>query len=216
LAAVTASSERLKGETTIVEPTRAERAIGRRVAETRATVPDLEFGADADAGVVAATAQAHRCSTTALLVRACALALREHPRANAAYRDGRFELYSRVNIGVTVQTDEGFVTPTLLDADIKQLQQLDDELESATARARARALTPPELSGATFTLTDYGAHGVTRATPLIVSPQAAALAAGAPARTHNSISLVLACDGRILIGARGALFLARIAELLAQ
>jgi pyruvate dehydrogenase E2 component (dihydrolipoyllysine-residue acetyltransferase) len=216
LAVVTASFERLRGEIQIVEPTRIERALGRRTAEVRATVPDLEFGADADAAAALELAREHGCSLTAVLVRACALALREHPRANAAYRDGRFELYSRVNVAVTVQTDEGFVAPTLLDADAKPLEQLDDELESATARARAGALTPPELSGATFTLTDFGVYGITRATALIVPPQAAALAAGAPHRTHNTINLVLACDGRILIGAQGALFLARIAELLAQ
>lgn len=211
---MTASSERLKGETEIVEPTRAERAIGRRTAETRATVPDLEFDADADADAVLQLAREHGCSLIVVLVRACALALKHHPRANAAYRDGHFELYSRVNVAVTVQTDDGFIAPTLLDADSKPLGQLHSELESATARARAGQLTPPELSGATFTLTDYGTNGVTRATPVIVAPQAAALAAGA---AHGSaITLVLACDGRILYGADAAAFLRRIVDELAQ
>ena len=211
---MTASSERLKGETEVVEPTRTERAIGRRVAETRATVPDLEFAVDADADAALRLADERGCSLTALLVRACALALRRNPRANAAYRDGRFELYSRVNVAVTVHTDVGPVAPTLLDADIKPLEQLHAELESATARVRAGRLTPPELSGATFTLTDYSAYGVTRATPVIVPPQAAALAAGAP--RGSTIALVVACDGRILYGAQAAAFVRRIADELAQ
>lgn len=208
------SSQRLKGETEIVEPSHAERAIVRRTAEARATVPDLEFGADVAAEPVLTITRGRRCSLTAVLVRACALALKRHPRANASYRDGHYELYSRVNVAVTVETDDGLVTPTLLDADSKSLEQLSDELESATARARAGQLTPPELSGATFTLTDYGPYGITRATPVIVPPQAAALGAGAPHR--SIISLALACDGRILYGAHAAQFLRAIVDELAQ
>src|ERR1019366_2305460 len=91
-------TEALKGETTVLEPTRAERAIARRNAETRATVPDLELGTEVEIDPALAAAGA---SLTAVLVRACALALRDHPRANAAYRDGHYELYSRVNVAVT-------------------------------------------------------------------------------------------------------------------
>lgn len=211
---MTAGSERLRGETLIIEPTRTERALGRRMAETRATVPDLEFGAEADADAALQVAREHGCSLTVVLVRACALALRQNPRANAAYREGRFELYSRVNIAVAVQADDGIVAPTLVDADSKPLPQLHAELETAIARARSGQLTPPELSGATFTLTDYGSYGVTRATPVIVAPQAAALAAGAPQR--STIALTLASDGRILYGAHAAAFLRGIVDELAQ
>jgi pyruvate dehydrogenase E2 component (dihydrolipoamide acetyltransferase) len=208
------SSQRLKGETEIIEPSRAERAIGRRTAESRATVPDLEFGADVAAEPVLTIGRERGCSVTAVLVCACAIALKQHPRANAAYRDGHYELYSRINVAVTVDTEDGFVAPTLVDAESKSLAELHEELESVTARARAGQLTPPELSGATFTLTDYGPHGITRATPVIVSPQAAALAAGAPHR--STIALALACDGRILYGARAARFLCTIVDELAQ
>jgi pyruvate dehydrogenase E2 component (dihydrolipoamide acetyltransferase) len=212
----TGDPQRLKGEIEVVEPSRAERAIARRTAETRATVPDLEFGADVDAGPATTLARGRGCSLTAVLVRACALALRAHPRANAAYRDGHYEFYSRVNVAVTVQTEEGFVAPTLLDANTKPLKQLDDELASATARALAGELTSPELAGATFTLTDYGPYGITRANPVIAPPQAAALAVGAPDPSSGAISLVLACDGRILYGARAAQFLRRIVDELSQ
>src|SRR5437763_793550 len=79
-----------KGETNVVQPTAAERAVARRAADSRATVPHLELSVSTPG---AAPVDSPR------LLRACALALTEHPRANAAYRDGQFELYSRVNIG---------------------------------------------------------------------------------------------------------------------
>jgi pyruvate dehydrogenase E2 component (dihydrolipoamide acetyltransferase) len=214
----------LKGETRIEEPHRLGRSIARRTAETRATVPDLEFGLDVDAGACLELARQRGCSLTAVLLRACALALRETPRANGAYRDGRFELYSRVNVGVTIQTDDGYLTPTVLDADLKSLPQLSEELAHLRERARSGLLTPPELAGATFTLSDLGEYGVQRAGALVNPPQAAALTAGSVRAAPlvrdgivvagHAISLTLACDHRILFGARAAEFLGRIAELL--
>jgi len=212
----------LKGETSVQEATRAQRTIARRTAETRATIPDLELGADVDVETALALARERDCSFTAVLVKACAVALREHPGANAAYRDGRYELYSRVNVGVTVQTDDAYVTPTVLDADTKSLEQLGAELDSVTARARAGELTPPELAGATFTLTDLGEHGVARASALITPPHAASLTAGAVRAVPmlrdgavvpgHAIGLTLACDSRILFGGGAASFLASVAQ----
>jgi pyruvate dehydrogenase E2 component (dihydrolipoamide acetyltransferase) len=217
-------AETLKGDTTVLEPTRAERAIARRTAETRATVPDLELGAEVDiAPALAAAGQ--DCSLAAVLVRACALALRASPRANAAYRDGHYELYSRVNVAVTVATEDAYASPTILDADTKPLPTLDAELTMLTERARSGELTPPQLAGATFTLTDLGPWGVDRPGTLVSPPQAAALAAGA-VRTvpvihegavvpGQTLSLTLACDSRILFGVHAARFLANVCEQLA-
>jgi pyruvate dehydrogenase E2 component (dihydrolipoamide acetyltransferase) len=214
----------LKGETRIEEPSRLGRSIARRTAETRATVPDLELGLDVNADACLELARARDCSLTAVLVRACAVALSEFPRANAAYREGRFELYSRVNVGVTVQTDDGYLTPTVLDADLKPLAQLSEELMQMRDRARAGKLTPPEFAGATFTFSDLGEYGVHRSSALVNPSQAAALTAGS-LRTMalvrdgevvagHMIGLTLACDHRILFGARAAGFLRRIGELL--
>ena len=149
---------------------------------------------------------------TAILTHACARALREHRYANAAYRDGRYELYSRVNIAVVMQTEDAPVAPTVLDADTKPLSQLSAEIESL--RARAGELTPPELAGATFMLTDLGESGVQRSGAVLSPPHAAALTAGAPTPApvvrdgalvaSHTITIALACDGRILFGARAA------------
>jgi pyruvate dehydrogenase E2 component (dihydrolipoamide acetyltransferase) len=209
-----------KGEVRIEEPTRIERSLARRTAESRATVPDLELRADVDMELH----RSRRGSLSALLVKACALALRAEPRANAAYRDGRYELYSRVNVGVAVPTDTAYVIATLFDADGKSLSEIATELEALRARARTGELTPPELSGATITLYDLSASGVTSASPVINPPHAAALAAGAirevPVVREGAVvpgltmSLTLACDHRVLYGPRAAEFLARITALL--
>jgi pyruvate dehydrogenase E2 component (dihydrolipoamide acetyltransferase) len=213
-----------KGDTRIEEPDRAGRAIARRAAETRATVPDLDLATEIDADPLLTLAQREGCSTTAVLVRACAAALRAFPRVNGAYRDGRYELYSRINVSVTIQTDDVPVAATVLDADTKSLSELDAELSRLSARARAGELTSPEQAGATFTLTDLGRYGVNRIAALVTPTQAAALTAGAihPAPrvrggalvAGHELALALACDHRIVFPAQAAGFLARIAGAL--
>lgn len=208
----------VKGEVQIVEPTQAERAVARRSAETRATVPDLELSVEVDMGACIGLP----APSVAILVRATALALSEHPRANAAYRDGRFELYSRVNVGVTMPQLEGLASATVFDADRKGLSELASEIDEL--QRRAAELTSPERSGATFTLIDLGRYGVSRASPIVSPPQAAALAAGeirhAPVVRDAAVvpgevmTLTLACDHRILYGAEAAGFLAHVRELL--
>jgi pyruvate dehydrogenase E2 component (dihydrolipoamide acetyltransferase) len=207
----------LKGETRIEEPDRIQRAIARRTAESRATVPDLELYNDVEVGAARAAAHERGCSLDAVLVRACALALRANPRANAAYRDGRYELYSRVNVGVTIHSDGAYATPTVLDADTKSLEELGQELARLARRARAGDLTPPELAGATFTLTDHTARRVGRWGALVMPGQAAAIVAGAvraaPVVRDDGltpgqvVTLSLACDHRILFGSQAAAFL---------
>lgn len=211
----------LKGETTIEEPDRAERALGRRSAEIRATVPDLEMAVEADGDALLRAARVHGCSTTAVLVGACAAALRRFPRANASYRDGRYELHGRVNVGVTVSGPGVPPVATLLDADTKTPAELDDELQRLRDRARAGELTPPEQAGATFTFSDAGEYGIDRLAPLVTPPQAAAVAAGAvravpvvrdgAVTAGHALTLTLACDHRILFGDQAAGFLAAIA-----
>ena len=224
----TGASGSLKGESTVEEPDRSARAIGRRAAEIRATVPDLELGRDVDAAAATALVRSGEASLTAVLVRAAALALRESPWANAAYRDGRFERYGRVNVGVTVQAggtggDLNQVIAAVLDADTKSLTALTEEIDRLSARARDGELTPPEQAGTTFTLSDMSAHpGAQRWSALVIAPQAAALTAGAPFSAPvvrdgavvpgELISLTLACDHRILFGSRAATLLQRIAE----
>jgi pyruvate dehydrogenase E2 component (dihydrolipoamide acetyltransferase) len=219
--AATASAG-VKGETRVEEPTGRQRAIARRTAEARATVPHLELTVDVDVS--------HRLAAgdpvTASVVWACAVALRDCPRANAAYRDGRFELYSRVNVGLVVDAGDDFLVPTVFDADRKSIAELSGEIELLIERAGAGALTPPELAGATFTLTDMSTSGVRSLFPVPSPPHAAAVAAGtvreAPVVRDGALApgrlttLTLTCDGRILFGSRAAAFLVRIKQLLEE
>jgi pyruvate dehydrogenase E2 component (dihydrolipoamide acetyltransferase) len=215
-----------KGETTVQEPTAGERAIARRAAESRATVPDLELGAHVDMAACLELSAAHGWPLTAMLARACALALRAVPRANGAYRDGRYELYSRVNIGIALATDETYLVPTVFDADRKQLPELSGEIEQLTVAALAGELSPPAFSGATFTLSHPGELGVAFSSGPINPPQAAALAAGATRRVPvvrdgavvagDVMTVTLACDHRILYGAHAARFLHEISSRLSE
>jgi pyruvate dehydrogenase E2 component (dihydrolipoamide acetyltransferase) len=161
-----------------------------------------------------------------MVVKACALALREHPRANGAYRDGRFELHSRVNVGIAVAARDSLVVPTVFDADRKGLRQIASDSRALAERVRDGSITPPELSGATFTVSNLGMYGIDSFSAVINPPQAAILAVGAITEravarngevgTAHLMSVNLACDHRILYGAEGAEFLARIRTLLEE
>ncbi len=83
-----------------------------------------------------------------MVVKASALALREHPRANASYRDGAFELHSRVNVGVAVASEDALVVPTVFDADTKSLGEIARETRALAERVREGTVTPPELGAA--------------------------------------------------------------------
>jgi pyruvate dehydrogenase E2 component (dihydrolipoamide acetyltransferase) len=225
--------ETAKGQTTYEEPSKLQATIARRMAESKATAPHFYLTAEID--MSKAVEARERIKSTAsdselvpsfndMVVKACALALREHPRANGAYRDGRFELYSRVNVGVAVSAKDALVVPTVFDADRKGLRQIAEEARAVAARVRDGQITPPELSGATFTVSNLGMFGIDSFSAVINPPQAAILAVGTikerpvirggEVAAAHLMSVNLACDHRILYGADGARFLARIRELL--
>ena len=235
-----------KGETTVIELSRIQRTIARRMAESKATIPDFTLTADIDMErCVDLRAELKRLSRAGggqekasaptyndMIVKACALALRDHPRANGSYRDGRFELHARVNIGVAVAAGAGdptggaLVVPTVFDADTKALGEIARETRALAERVRDGSITPPELSGGTFTVSNLGMYGIKSFTAIVNPPQAAILAVGTVAPravvrkkklvARQTMNVTLACDHRILYGADAALFLARIRDLLEE
>ncbi len=218
-----------KGEATTEEPTRAQTQHARRVAESRATVPDLTLTTQVDMeGAVALRGElpAPVPSFEDLVVKACALALREAPRANGAYRDARFEHYPRVNVGVTMAANASTVIPVVFDADVKALAEIAADTANLARRAREGALTQPELSGGTFTVSSLGEFGVTHFAAVVHQPQAAALAVGAvepravvrdgAVVPRHVVDVTLSCDHRILHATDAARLLRRIRELLEQ
>jgi pyruvate dehydrogenase E2 component (dihydrolipoamide acetyltransferase) len=227
--------ETAKGEATYEDLSKIQSTIARRMAESKATAPhfyleaeiDMSRAVEARGRVKAAAAEGEVVpSFNDMVVKACALALREHPRANGAYRDGRFELYSRVNVGVAVAADDALVVPTVFDADRKGLRQIASESRALAQRVRDGSITPPELSGATFTVSNLGMYGIDSFAAVINPPQAAILAVGAikerpvvrngELTTAHMLTVNLACDHRILYGAPAAEFLARIRALLEE
>jgi len=225
-----------KGDVAVQELSRTQQVIARRMAESKATVPHFAISTDVDMeGAVELRTQLKAAvektggavpSYNDMVVKASAIALREFPRANGSYKDGRFELYSRINVGVAVAAQEALIVPTVFDADRKSLGEIARDSRALAERVRAGVVTPPELSGGTFTVSNLGMFGVTEFTAVINPPQAAILAVGkmeprAVVRdgeivARNTMSLTLACDHRILYGADAAEFLARIKALLEQ
>jgi pyruvate dehydrogenase E2 component (dihydrolipoamide acetyltransferase) len=227
-----------KGETTELELSRTQQTIARRMAESKATIPHFSLQAEIDMEECVALraelkriGQADAPTYNDMIVKACALALREHPRANSSYRDGRLQLHSRVNVGVAVATDSdepaggALIVPTVFDADLKSLGEIARETRALAARVRDGTITPPELGGGTFTVSNLGMFGVTAFTAIVNPPQAAILSVGAvqarPVADESgeiaaraTMTVTLACDHRILYGADAARFLGRARELL--
>lgn len=219
-----------KGEVELLELNRLQATVARRMAQAKASVPHFqvqtEVAIDAAITVRAQIKQAGEAapSLNDLIVKASALALRRHPAVNGSYRDGRFELYSRVNVGIAVAAQDALVVPTIFDADQKSLRTIAQEARGLAERVREGGITPAELAGATFTVSNLGMYGMTAITPVINVPQAAILGVGAVrdvlSREHGDIvdrqlmTLTLSCDHRILYGASAAQFLATIRELL--
>ncbi|HVD86425.1 MAG TPA: dihydrolipoamide acetyltransferase family protein [Solirubrobacterales bacterium] len=234
-AAAQGSPETAKGEVRIQELTKAQQVVARRMAESKATAPHFYLTAEIDMSKAVAARSAIKAaakegdlvpSFNDMVVKACAIALTEFPKANGAYRDGRYELYSRVNIGVAVALEEGLVVPTVFDAERKGLRQIASETRALAAKVRDGSITPPELSGGTFAVSNLGMFGIEEFAAVINSPQAGILAVGAireaPAVRGGEIvaaqlmKVTLSCDHRILYGAEGAGFLARVKQLLEE
>jgi pyruvate dehydrogenase E2 component (dihydrolipoamide acetyltransferase) len=224
-----------KGEVQTQDLNKLQQTIARRMAESKATAPhfyltievDMGKAVEARAGFKAAAKEGDVVpSYNDMIVKACAIALREFPKANGAYRDGRIELYSRVNVGVAVAAEEALVVPTIFDADKKGLRQIAADTRAVAAKVRDGSVTPPELSGGTFTVSNLGMFEIDEFDAVINMGQAAIIAVGAirevPAVRDGEIvpaqlmKATLSCDHRILYGAEGAEFLDRVKQLLEQ
>jgi pyruvate dehydrogenase E2 component (dihydrolipoamide acetyltransferase) len=222
-----------KGETTRQDLSRLQQTIARRMAESRATVPDFELRCEVDMTRAVALREQLRdvCerppSYNDFIVKAAALALREFPRVNGSYRDAAFEQYSRVNVGIAVAAQDALVVPTIVDADTKSLTEIAAAARALAAKVRDGSISPSELGGSTFSISNLGMHGIDSFSAVINPPQAAILAVGSlkprpvvddagAIVARPTIHLTLACDHRILYGADGARFLARVRELLEQ
>ena len=220
-----------KGAVEVIEATRTQQLIARRMASAKATIPEFQVTVEVDAEAAFDLREQLRGqaeplpSVNDLVIKACALALRAHPGINASYVDGHFERYGRVNVGVAVAGAETLVVPTVFDADVKALTQIAADTRALAGKVRDGTVTPPELAGATFTVSNLGMLGVTRFTAVINPPQAAILAVGAAipravVGSDGSISvrrvmeITISADHRIVYGADAADFLGTVRKRL--
>jgi pyruvate dehydrogenase E2 component (dihydrolipoamide acetyltransferase) len=217
-----------------IEPvtlSRLQATVARRMTEATATVPDFWVSVDADmSGVIALREDLRQLadplpSINDVLVKAAAATLRSHPRVNGSYRDGSFELHRRINVGIAVAAPDGLVVPTVFDADSRSLTSVAADTRALAARVRDGSITPAELAGATFTISNLGMFGVARFAGIVNPPQAAILCAGAVEDRVQPLAdgtigiapmmtLTLVSDHRIVYGADAAAFLSDLRRLL--
>jgi pyruvate dehydrogenase E2 component (dihydrolipoamide acetyltransferase) len=231
-----AESDDVRG-TRSVPVSQVRRVIARRLSASAREIPHFYVTAAADAQALmdlratlnAQLAEAGRpkVSVNDLLVRACALALREQPDVNVSYggdASGALLVHDRVNIGVAVAAESGLIVPVIRDADTKTVTQLGAEAKRLVALAADRKLTPAQTSGGTFTISNLGMYGVEHFTAIINPPESAILAVGATTReptvTGDTVEpryrlrYTLSVDHRVIDGALAAKFLQSLTSLI--
>jgi pyruvate dehydrogenase E2 component (dihydrolipoamide acetyltransferase) len=201
--------------------------------ESATTIPVFTVSADIDVSQIVASRREARergedaPSVNDFVVKAAAATLREFPRFNASYVNGKVACYSRVNVGLAVATDDALLVPVVRDADRKSLAELAEETRTLADGARRRTLRPEDFHDGTFTVSNLGMFGVSAFTAIIDPPQVAILAVGGARRApveegadriafHDVMTVTLTSDHRVVYGADGAQFLSRIRELLEQ
>jgi len=152
-----------------------------------------------------------------LVIKACAVALRKHPKVNSSWMGDKIRTYSHVHIGVAVAVEDGLLVPVIRFADQKSLSQISAEVKDLGKRAKDKKLQPADWEGNTFTVSNLGMFGIDEFTSIINTPESCILSVGAikqvPVVKNNQIvpgnvmKVTLACDHRTVDGATGAAFL---------
>jgi pyruvate dehydrogenase E2 component (dihydrolipoamide acetyltransferase) len=221
-----------KGDVTTLELTPTQTTIARRMVASTTTIPTFTVSADVDVSLLTALRRGARDagedvpSVNDFVVKAAAKTLRELPRFNASYVDGTVELYSRVNVGIAVATDDALLVPVVVDADRKSLVEIAADTRRLADAARRRVLRPDDLHHGTFTVSNLGMYGVRSFTAIVDPPQVAILAVGGTRREpfedgdrvdfRDVLTVNLTCDHRVVFGSHGAEFLSRLRGLLEQ
>ena len=163
---------------------------------------------------------------TDFIVQACAHALKQHPRMNAALEGNTIHVSGQIHVGLAVALDEGLIVPVIRDADKKSLQAIAEEAKALAEKARTNQLKLEEVSGGTFTVSNLGMYGVDGFTPIINAPQSGILGVGrivekpvvhrGDVAVRSMMVLSLTFDHRAIDGAPAGAFLQTVADLLAH
>jgi len=214
-----------------MSPMRA--AIAKRMPMSKAPVP--HFYVTSDVAMDEAWALRERLnaldgqpkvSVTDLVIKAVALALRKNPGINAQLNGQAIRVHHRAHIGIAVALDQGLITPVLRDCDVKPLSRIAVESRDLADRARGGKLRAPEMSGATFSISNLGMYDVEEFSAIINPPEGAILAVGSvlqkpvvedgELRVGRRMKMTISCDHRVMDGAMGARFLQDVKRLLEE
>ena len=219
-----------KGQESFEEVSNSQmrKVIARRLGESKFTAPHYYLNVEFDMDNAIAFRNQYnslpdtKISFNDIVVKATALALKQHPQVNSQWFDDRIKKNHHVHIGVAVAVEDGLLVPVLKFADEQTLTQIGAQVKDFAGRARNKKLTPEEMEGSTFTISNLGMFGITDFTSIINQPNSAILSVGAivqkPVVKNNAIvvgntmKLTLACDHRTVDGATGAMFLQTLKE----
>ena len=206
-----------------VRNSQMRKAIARRLADSKFSAPHyyLTIELDMDNAILARKAINElpdtKVSFNDMVVKACAMALKKHPQVNTTWNGDTMRYNHHVHIGVAVAVDEGLMVPVLRFTDQMSLTVIDAQVRDMAKRARDRKLTPQEMEGSTFTVSNLGMFGILEFTSIINQPNSAILSVGAIVQrpvvkdgeivVGNTMKITLACDHRTVDGATGSLFL---------
>lgn len=210
------------------------KAVGENVAQSIRTSPHVTLVTEVD--MTAATELRNqllpeiqkrygtRLSVTAIVVKAAALAILDHPIVNSSLTDKEIIVHDDVHIGIATALDNGLVVPVVRDADRKELHEISEEIKTLAAKARAGNLGREEMQGGTFTVSNLAAFGIDVFNPIINPPQSAILGVcravqkpaivGGQVQVRSMMNLCLSFDHRVMDGAPAAQYLARVKEIL--
>ena len=218
------------GEYEDVPVSQMRKTIARRLSESLFTAPHfyltMEINMDkamALRGQVNEVAPA-KVSFNDFVIKACALALKQHPNVNSSWLGDKIRKYSYVNIGVAVAVDEGLLVPVVRNADQKTLSTIAGEVKVLAGKAKEKKLQPKDWEGSTFSISNLGMFGIDEFTAIINPPDSCILAVGAIKQTVafegetpkpvNIMKVTLSCDHRVVDGATGASFLQTVKAFL--
>jgi pyruvate dehydrogenase E2 component (dihydrolipoamide acetyltransferase) len=206
------------------------KTIAKRLSESKFTAPhfyltveiDMDNCISARESINAVTGS--KISYNDLVLKACASALRQHPKVNSSWLGDRIRINHHVHIGVAVAVEEGLLVPVVRFADSKTLRQINTEVKQFAQKAKEKKLQPADWEGNTFTISNLGMFGIEEFTAIINPPDACILAIGSimqkPVVKNNQVipgnvmKVTLSCDHRVVDGATGADFLRTLKGLL--
>jgi len=208
------------------------KVIAKRLAESLFTAPHfyLTISIDMDNAMAARTAintvAPVKVSFNDIVIKAVAVALKQHPAVNSSWGGDKIRFNEHTNIGVAMAVEDGLLVPVVRFADGKSLSHISAEVKEYGAKAKAKKLQPADWEGSTFTVSNLGMFGIDEFTSIINSPDGAILSVGAIQQVPvvkngavvpgNVMKLTLGCDHRVVDGATGAAFLQTLKGLLEE